>query len=465
MNQDPLSSVIDILQKLQEESLAEKVLDAFGKVNLDKAQNDLMAKLYHDLKKYDKSLRYAVKVLNGCDTVEEKISARSNMARIYCDMFEPEKALPLLRANNALVENNFDIKFEMIRALYQLNRKDEAYQILKTYLDNNDTRNLSEEQRALIDLNKSSFDLARGKFLLGLREFFFSIEKLGLWFNHNPLPFQMWNGGTYPGTTIIMNIDGAGIGDEMLVIRFYKHLKNKRMNPLFYTKRHDMFNIFNRCGYDTIMDLNQAPVESMWVFALHIPIYLGLQEKDIYDEKYLWPSDEARNKWSTIKNTKKKIGIRWMGAEGNETNLYRNVPLSDIMNMLNQVYKDDEVEYYSLQVKDGENDLINYPNIKRVQLDSYDDTLALLENLDLVITTCTSVLHASAIVGTETLALIPIISYFPWQSPPQPGRPSNTSIWYGDNLKMFKQVTPKKWNEPIQQIQDHLINLNTHKLS
>ena len=77
--------------------------------------------------------------------------------------------------------------------------------------------------------------------------------------------------------------------------------------------------------------------------------------------------------------------------------------------------------------------------------------------MDYVITSCTSVLHASAIVGTETLALVPISAYFTWVSPTTEGRPENTSIWYDDNLKVFRQVTPNSWEEPLSELGKYLI--------
>jgi ADP-heptose:LPS heptosyltransferase len=126
------------------------------------------------------------------------------------------------------------------------------------------------------------------------------------------------------------------------------------------------------------------------------------------------------------------------------------------MKMLNEVYKDKDVEFYSLQVGDGSEDVLAYPEILDItnKITSYDDTLAILQNLDLVVTSCTSVLHASAIIGTETLALIPISEYFPWISP----APERSSVWYGDNLKLFRQVTTRKWDEPIEEMKQYLLN-------
>ena len=221
----------------------------------------------------------------------------------------------------------------------------------------------------------------------------------------------------------------------------------------------DMYNLFNRCGYETIMTLDNVPKDALWTYFMQVPIYLDSTPDSVIRGKYLFPSEQSVEKWTFIKNSKKlKVGVRWQGNSKNERDLHRKVPLDGIMEMLHQTFNDSEVEYYSLQIGDGVEEIMNYPELIDVsdKIHSYDDTLALLENLDFVITSCTSVLHASAIVGTTTLALIPVSAYFTWVSPPTEGRDSNTSIWYQDNLRLFRQVTPKSWDEPLLEMKQYI---------
>jgi predicted negative regulator of RcsB-dependent stress response len=459
MNNDPLYFVTDFLKKTGEIGLAIKVVDAFANNSTDITQFNQLAQIYHELGDLQQAKKYATKVLNSSKNTEAKFFARLNIAKIYLDNYEPDQALLFLRANTAIYPNDFDNVLQTTKALMQLNQKNEAEKTLRTFIETVDSEKLTDSQKQLLDLNLSSFDLSAGNFEKGLREFFISIKNLKLWFNHDPLPFKFWEGGIYPGRHLICSVVGGGIGDELLAIRFIPVLEKLGFIPIFHTTRDDLCQIFNRCGYKTILNLDDAPKDSLWTFALHVPIYLGLKQNQVKAEKYLAPSFDAKKKWGWVTQSSKiKIGLRWMGAEGNEKNLHRNIQLSDMMNMLNQVFDPESTEYYSLQVHDGENETHDYPQIKIVstELKSYDDTFALLENLDLVISTCTSVLHASAIVGTETIGLVPIIGYFPWQSP----SPNNTSVWYGDNLKIFKQQSPKKWDEPLEEIKNYLIKRN-----
>jgi hypothetical protein len=280
-------------------------------------------------------------------------------------------------------------------------------------------------------------------------------KKLKLWFSHRELPYKFWDGGAFPGKTLVLFAEGGGIGDEMLSIRFMDDLKAIGFRPVYYTSRKDLYNIFNRCGYETVMTLDNIPKDALWTYFMQVPIYLNSTPESVMRSKYLYPSDGARKKWDFVNKSKKlKIGVRWQGNAKNERDLHRRVPIENIMDTLLDFYKDQDVEFYSLQIGDGEEDAAKYPQLIDVsdKIKSYDDTLALLENLDLVISSCTSVLHAAAITGTKTYGLIPVSAYFTWVSP----APPNQTIWYPDNLKIFRQTKMKSWKEPLEEMKQYL---------
>ena len=455
---DPLSFVVDFLEKLNKDELANQVITAFAEQSKDLEQLNLIAKLYLDIRNIPKAEEYALKVLNKTQAPEEKFNARANLAKLYNNVNEPTKSLFYSDLNKLVSPNNPDILLESVFSLYLLNRKDEAEEILR-YLKSIE-HTLEEHQTDIVDFNLGTYDLSHGEFIKGLQGFLLKGKSLNITSNVK-LPYTFWDGGCYPGKTLVVYADCGGIGDEMLLIRFMDDLKDYGFEPIYFTNRQDLCIIFNRCGYKTIMNLDSIPEDAMWTYYMQVPIYLNSTVESVERSNYLFPSDEARDKWNYIKQSEKlKIGVRWQGNSKNERDLHRKVPLDDMMVMLKELYVDQDVEYYSLQIGDGEEEIVNYPELIDVsdKIKSYDDTLALLENLDLVITSCTSVLHASAIVGTKTLGLIPISAYFTWVSPTPENRSINTSIWYSDNLRIFKQITPKSWIEPLADMKSYLTN-------
>ena len=452
---DPLSMVVNYLEKANKDQLASDVIDVFASSAQGLEQFNLIAKLYHDVRNNDKAVKYAEKVLGLAQSQEEIYNARANLGKLFNNINEPEKSLFHSKLNLIVTPGDPDTLMEMVFSLYLLNKKDQAEKILRELKSRE--HELHERHQDIVNFNLGTYDLEQGNFNQGLRGFMIKGKKLKLWFSHRELPYKFWSGGAFPGKTLILFAEGGGIGDEMLSVRFMDDLKQIGFDPVYYTSRQDLCDIFNRCGYKTIMNLDNVPADAMWTYFMQVPIYLESTPESVMRSHYLYPSDAARERWSWVKQSQKlRVGVRWQGNSKNERDLHRKVPLAAVMEMLRETLGHHAVEYYSLQIGDGEEDARQVIDLIDVsdKISSYDDTLALLENLDFVVTSCTSVLHASAIVGTKTLALIPVSAYFTWVSP----APDNTSIWYPDNLRLFRQTTPKQWTEPLREMSDYIRN-------
>jgi hypothetical protein len=455
---DPLAQVVEFLEKANYDQLASDVIDVFAKYSTNIEQINLIAKLYLDVRNVERAEEYALKVLDLAPNPESKYNARANLGKMYNNVNEPEKSLFYSKINAAVTPNDPDTKLEMVFSLYLLGRNTEAEAILRDMKAKEHT--LSERHRDIVNFNLGTYDMQAGHFLKGLGGFLINVKKLELWFSPKELPYTYWNGGAYPGKTLILFMEGGGIGDEFITVRWMQDLKNLGFNPVYYTARKDIYDIFSRCGYDCVMNLDGVPKDAMWTYAMQVPLWLQVKPEQVRRENYLHPSQAARDKWAWVKDSKKiRIGVRWQGNAKNERDLHRRVPLDKIMPALKLALQDRDVEYYSLQIGDGSEETIKYPELIDVtnRIESYDDTFALLENLDFVVSSCTSVLHAAAIMGTRTLGLIPISAYFTWLSPPTQDRPSNTSIWYGDNLRFFRQTMPKDWTKPLVELTDCLV--------
>jgi hypothetical protein len=69
-------------------------------------------------------------------------------------------------------------------------------------------------------------------------------------------------------------------------------------------------------------------------------------------------------------------------------------------------------------------------------------------NLDIVITSCTSIAHLSAALGKETWIMVPILPYHTWTYK----CPENDTSPFYDSVKLFRQREPKKWNATFQKM-------------
>jgi tetratricopeptide (TPR) repeat protein len=458
---EPIAKVVEFLEKCNEEKIANQVLDVYAKYSTNIEQLNLLAKLYLDLRNNEKAEEYGLKVLSLITEPQGLYNARANLAKMYNSINKPEQSLKYSKINLIVTPNDVDTLLEQVFSYYLLNQKRESELILRQLKAREDT--LSERHRNIIDFNLGTYDMESGEFLKGLAGFLINTKKLELWFSGRELPYQQWNGMIYPGRTLIMFMEGGGIGDDFITIRWYDNLKALGFRPIYYTSKQDIHDIFNRCGYETVMNLDNIPEDALWCYAMWTPLLLQVKPEQVLRENYLYPSDKAIAKWNDNFSSRKvlRIGIRWQGNSKNERDLHRRVPLVDIMNMLHSVFDDwtkYEIEYYSLQIGDGIeeiekfSELIDFSN----RINSFDDTFAFLKHLDFVVSSCTSVLHAAAIMGVKTYGLIPISAYFTWLSPPTFGRNPRTSIWYGDNLQIFRQVDLNNWNAPLNELKEVL---------
>jgi ADP-heptose:LPS heptosyltransferase len=122
---------------------------------------------------------------------------------------------------------------------------------------------------------------------------------------------------------------------------------------------------------------------------------------------------------------------------------------------LKQIYnilKDVKAEFYSLQKHDGIEELPDFPGLINVEdkLETLEDTMALINNLDLVITSCTSIAHLAASQGKEVIVMVPISAYYLWC------QVGNKTHWYGDNVTLVKQKSPRNWNEAMSELKEVL---------
>jgi hypothetical protein len=80
----------------------------------------------------------------------------------------------------------------------------------------------------------------------------------------------------------------------------------------------------------------------------------------------------------------------------------------------------------------------------------FSDTVRVLDELDLVISTCTSMVHLCGAIGKECWVLLDYSPHWLW------GTDSDRSNWY-PSLKLFRQRTPGGWGELFDRVSAQLL--------
>jgi hypothetical protein len=102
-----------------------------------------------------------------------------------------------------------------------------------------------------------------------------------------------------------------------------------------------------------------------------------------------------------------------------------------------------DYEFISLQRDEGADACP--PWVKRVPLDSWQDTQAAVASCDLVISSCTSVSHLAAAMGVPTWVVIPVMGYYLYAL-------DGEKCPYYDCMTLFRQEVFGDWTAPFERI-------------
>jgi hypothetical protein len=161
-----------------------------------------------------------------------------------------------------------------------------------------------------------------------------------------------------------------------------------------------------------------------------LPGLYRLKDEAFHGRPYLTPNPEMATQWRALLASlpaKPKIGISWVGGIPKTGQYRRSVTLDTFA----PLFKGFDANWISLQYKDfdGIQDAESKYGVKIHDWDwgnryyDYDQTVALISELDLVISVCTTVVHAAGGLGKETWCLVPEVpmwrylkegAWFPW---------------------------------------------------
>ncbi len=270
----------------------------------------------------------------------------------------------------------------------------------------------------------------------------------------------LWNPAkhTLSGKTILLRSEG-GFGDEIIDARFATELARRgakvilachpTLMALLSTVEGVSACVSTACVHDCHYDY--------WLPAMSAPQVLGFEYPGSIAAKkpgsvllsgkpYLTARPDLVEKWRRVLKGKIKVGLRWRGSpkfENHQHRVFDPAPLFALADI-------EGVECYSLQKDEGGEMLPADSEIVDLgpMLTSWDETTAIIMNLDLVVTSCTSVAHLAAALGIPTWVLTPVMPYFCWAySTQQDGSTfgGNTTPWY-DTVRLFRQSKFGEWD-------------------
>ena len=236
----------------------------------------------------------------------------------------------------------------------------------------------------------------------------------------------------------ILVYNDQGIGDA---IQFSKYISEllKIVKKVSFSVQDNIFNLFN----NNIQNLTIEKRGLKNIQNIDYKIALSSLVKHFYSKKLdsnfniLKIVDKNNINQSIIRsNNKFNVGLVWSGSS-----LSRSIPLKSLEKILNI-----DCNFYCLQNKISKEDLDIFKTRNIIDLSKFklDELTGVIQNLDLVITIDTSLLHLSSALNVETWGILNLDPDWRW------GSIYNYNPY--SSLKIFRQQIYNEWDDVIEKI-------------
>ena len=248
----------------------------------------------------------------------------------------------------------------------------------------------------------------------------------------------------------VLVISEQGIGDNIQFSR-YLNLLRKRCSKLYFCVDKKIMPFFEKLN---IVDKVYAYEEKIDYYDFRI---------DLLSLPYLFNTNQLSvpEVNFTIKADKDKL-VQWKNKLENYRNFYKiginpksnNKSRSFPLDLFENICKFKKIKLFNLQKNISNHDFLKH-KIEVLSFDNFDqnelfqDSKALIENLDLVITCDTSIAHLAASMHKPTWVLLNDVPDWRWFLN------SSKSLWY-KNILLFRCEKKDDWTQPKHQIENSL---------
>ena len=259
------------------------------------------------------------------------------------------------------------------------------------------------------------------------------------------------SGDSLRGKTIFIHCE-QGIGDTLQFCRYLPYVLESGAQVLFEVQ--GVVHTLMQQIIDPAFLLKQGdPIPD---FDFHCPlISLPYALRDRLEQipvkqGYLKSDSNRREKWQNKLGVKLKprIAIVWSGNIHHHNDAFRSLPIQTLLPYLLEIGKNFELVYLQKEYRVGELGLLaQIPGFQNWSdsIEDFEDTAAICDLVDLVITVDTSVTHISGALGRATWLMLPFAPDWRWLMD------RVDSPWY-PSLKLYRQQAISDWNSVLDPI-------------
>jgi tetratricopeptide (TPR) repeat protein len=297
-------------------------------------------------------------------------------------------------------------------------------------------------------LNRALAMLSQGDFERGFVEYEWRWKQKKVL--PRPFPQPVWDGAPHPDGTILLHAE-QGMGDTLQFIR-YAGLVKERVGTVLVECPAPLRGVLSSCpGIDTLIDTGTPlPAFDVQAALMSLPRILGTTTATIPGRvPYLFADAALRQRWRQQlgKDRELKVGLVWRGNPRYAGDRYRSLNLEQFRPLAEVA----GARLYSLQKSKGAEQVQELAGqFEVVDLGSrtspdFQDTAAVIANLDLVVAVDTAVAHLAGALGVPVWILLPFNSDWRWL------RGREESPWY-PTARLFRQAKWGDWDEVLSRM-------------
>ena len=267
------------------------------------------------------------------------------------------------------------------------------------------------------------------------------------------LPMPLWQGQDLRGKRLLV-LTEQGYGDHIQFCRFVPRLAAAGAEVVMGVAPplEGLMRGLPGCARVlTRLDDTRSAGCDYWVFVGSLAQRLQVDRKQLAtDGPYLHARADLREAWRrrlAPLGDVKRVGLVWGGRPENEYERRRALPFEALL----PLGRIPGVHLISLQMGPRAQDLLRHPGALPIEalspeeLGSFEDTAALMAELDAVVTIDTAFSHLAGALGVPTLLLLPEAPDWRWWLQPE------TSPWY-PSVRLFRQANAGRWDDAVGRV-------------
>ncbi len=396
---------------------------------------------HYDRREYEKAAEYYRRALARDPTFAE---AHNNLGNAYRALHKLDESIACFDRALRLKPNYVDAVANQASALHLIGRIDDSIAAYRRAI-------AMQPMHANAHSGVGLLYLMNGDFAEGWYEYEWRLRSSEA--TAPTLPGAVWGGESLQGRKILVYSE-QGLGDALQFCRYLPLLRDRgatvflRVPPALKTL------IGESMPWLEIASDMKAPLPpyDCHCALLSLPHRFETRMETIpATVPYLRAPEATLRRWAErIPATpgELKVGIVWAGNKLHVNDLNRSIPLARWAPLLGV----EGVRFFSLQVGETARQVDDWSGKVTdlsPALTDYAETAAAVEQLDLVISVDTSVVHVAGALARPTWVLVPWVPDWRWL------RDREDNPWY-PTIRLFRQAEPYHWDPVLQRVAQEL---------